>query len=255
MKKLDLIGKKYGRLIVLEKVESYASGHSKFLCLCDCGNKKEIAGSALSQGLTVSCGCLKKEKASKKGIRKIRELAGLTFGRLTVIKRDFDNCLDGRSAYWTCQCSCGVVKTICGANLVRPNGTKSCGCLAKELSVERGKLKSLPEGEACFNALFYHYKRNAQLRDYKFELNKKQFKQIILLNCFYCDSTLSNLYSARCKTGSFRYNGIDRIDNTKGYCLSNCVPCCGICNRMKLTMLQDDFKAWIKKAYQHWASK
>lgn len=28
-------------------------------------------------------------------------------------------------------------------------------------------------------------------------------------------------------------NGIDRIDNTKGYTVKNCIPCCGNCNYMK----------------------
>ncbi len=30
-----------------------------------------------------------------------------------------------------------------------------------------------------------------------------------------------------------QYNGIDRVDNSKGYILSNCKPCCGHCNYIK----------------------
>lgn len=35
--------------------------------------------------------------------------------------------------------------------------------------------------------------------------------------------------------------GIDRVDNTKGYCIDNCVACCDICNFMKRTHTKDNF--------------
>lgn len=48
---------------------------------------------------------------------------------------------------------------------------------------------------------------------------------------------------------SFVYNGIDRVDNSVGYVLSNCVPCCSTCNRMKGTMSSEEFKEKIKLIY------
>lgn len=59
-----MIGKKFGRLTVIG--EAPARGHYKYyLCLCDCGNKKEIYKDNLLGGLTSSCGCFQKEQAKK----------------------------------------------------------------------------------------------------------------------------------------------------------------------------------------------
>jgi hypothetical protein len=56
---IDLAGQRFGRLTVL------ARAHTKieifWLCRCDCGNSKVIAGRNLRDGDTRSCGCLKLE--------------------------------------------------------------------------------------------------------------------------------------------------------------------------------------------------
>lgn len=57
----DLIGKKFGRLIVIEQIRK---GKGQCLCLCECGNYKIIRTDHLKSGLTLSCGCLQKERAS-----------------------------------------------------------------------------------------------------------------------------------------------------------------------------------------------
>lgn len=54
---IDLTGKRFGKLIVIKKVMSDKSGHSKWLCLCDCGKIKEILGDNIRRGLCKSCGC------------------------------------------------------------------------------------------------------------------------------------------------------------------------------------------------------
>lgn len=63
MRKLKLIGRRSGRLVVLSYKGMKKSGyvrHSMWLCKCDCGGKKIIRGSRLD-GSTRSCGCLNKE--------------------------------------------------------------------------------------------------------------------------------------------------------------------------------------------------
>lgn len=58
----DFIGKRFGRLVVLEKVEPYISpkGYRKtrYLCQCDCGRYKKIQSSKLMSGDVKSCGCM-----------------------------------------------------------------------------------------------------------------------------------------------------------------------------------------------------
>ena len=68
--KHDYIGKRFGRLIVLEKAErSFStSGQSRTMwkCRCDCGNEVVVDDSGLTTGSTQSCGCLQRELQSKK---------------------------------------------------------------------------------------------------------------------------------------------------------------------------------------------
>ena len=49
----------------------------------------------------------------------------------------------------------------------------------------------------------------------------------------------------------FLRNGIDRIDNNKGYTKENCVPCCDICNRIKMDLPYNVFIEHITKCYKN----
>lgn len=68
---------------------------------------------------------------------KIIDLKGQRFGRLTVLSLDTEK-HNQAGAYWICQCDCGNQKSIKSAFL-RNGQTKSCGCLAKELSSARNR--------------------------------------------------------------------------------------------------------------------
>lgn len=47
------------------------------------------------------------------------------------------------------------------------------------------------------------------------------------------------------------YNGLDRLDNSMGYCKDNVVSCCKTCNRAKWTMNKEPFIAWVKRGHEH----
>ena len=69
MSKLNnLIGRKFGRLTVIERCGSTPNKAAKWLCKCDCGNVRVIQGCHLTSGATSSCGCYQKEVASKSNI-------------------------------------------------------------------------------------------------------------------------------------------------------------------------------------------
>jgi hypothetical protein len=57
----DLHGQRFGRLVVLERAEGTRHGHVMWLCRCDCGTEKIVAGSCLKSGDTTSCGCRLRE--------------------------------------------------------------------------------------------------------------------------------------------------------------------------------------------------
>lgn len=57
---------KFGRLTVLSSVPNQASKKKMWNCKCECGNCVTVRGTSLTGGITKSCGCLRKELASKK---------------------------------------------------------------------------------------------------------------------------------------------------------------------------------------------
>lgn len=75
---------------------------------------------------------------------------------------------------------------------------------------------------------FGKYKYDAADRGIEFALTRDDFMRLIDEPCHYC-------WTAR--------GGIDRVDNTVGYFLPNCVPCCRTCNSMKNASTKEDFIA------------
>ena len=59
MKVLNLIGERFGNLIVIKRLENNKYNRSQWLCLCDCGKQKIISGNSLQTNKTKSCGCLR----------------------------------------------------------------------------------------------------------------------------------------------------------------------------------------------------
>lgn len=66
MIKIEMIGKKFDRLTVIE--EAGIDNHKKilYLCQCICGKTKIIRGGDLRKGKSRSCGCLNGELAKKR---------------------------------------------------------------------------------------------------------------------------------------------------------------------------------------------
>lgn len=125
MVKLDnLIGKKYGRLTVVEYNGLVPVGKtnkaSTWLCKCECGNSKIVLNNNLKRGITTSCGCFHKSR-----IKTIKmDLTNQQFDRLLVLK--FLRTVNG-DTIWLCQCKCGKACEASTNNLNTGN-KKSCGC-------------------------------------------------------------------------------------------------------------------------------
>lgn len=58
-KRLELKGKKFGRLTVV--AFSHSTGEVFWNCVCECGNEKVVRATHLSQGRIRSCGCVRDE--------------------------------------------------------------------------------------------------------------------------------------------------------------------------------------------------
>jgi hypothetical protein len=213
-KKVDLTGKRFGRLLVIGLDHLDKRRGKYYLCKCDCGNEKITMGSNLTNGGTKSCGCLQKENTSK---RASIDLLGQKFGRLEVIK--FVGVDKNHTCLWLCRCDCGNEKIVEGSNL-RNGHTQSCNCLRYEKVAEKKRFKF---GESCLNSLYGRYKDSAKKRGLIFDLSKDIFKQLTKQDCFYCGKEPSQIVSQKGFYGKYVYNGIDRVDNSLGYILDNVV--------------------------------
>lgn len=179
------------------------------------------------------------------------DITGKRFGSLVAVScfNKINN--SNRSGImWICKCDCGKT-TISTVSKLRKGIRFSCGC---------SRRKEL--GAAALNKLYNTYKSGATKRNLKFELNLKKFKNITSENCHYCgsspclkidnnDNRIGKFGQPYKFYGNYVYNGIDRLDNTKGYTLDNCVPCCKICNRAKSNLSIEEFNQWIKKLCQN----
>lgn len=231
--KQDFTGQRFGKLLVLRFSHISKSEGFMWLCYCDCGRERLVSASALKRGNNKSCG-----KCAR-----IKNIQGKKFGRLTVI--EFSKVQKTSRGHfgrplWICLCDCGNTCEVLAQSLLEGN-TKSCGCLKIE--------RTLPNGVAAINSLYGRYKKASKIRQIDFKINIEQFKSLIKSNCFYCGLIPSSYHKYRTQT--IIYNGIDRVDNSKGYVEGNVVPCCKDCNFSKHDNSLEHFKEWIGRVYTH----
>lgn len=133
-KTIDLVGRRFGFLTVIEKSQRKAKSGSMWVCQCACGNRKDIAASNLLSGNTRSCGCsrgyLKMKTRDERGL--VRDLRGQRFGHLTVVSKSDRR--SGSNPVWKCICDCGNTSEVIQENLLS-NHTTSCGCKSSRNSI------------------------------------------------------------------------------------------------------------------------
>lgn len=114
------IGNKYGSWTVLSLDEQRSHDKKRYwICQCVCGKKKSLGETYLHSGRIGSCGCQKEKKNYGKNGK--NEL-GKKYGKLTVIAKS-DN-LKNNHLSWICQCDCGNILEVSGAQL--RNGSRTC---------------------------------------------------------------------------------------------------------------------------------
>lgn len=172
---------------------------------------------------------------------------GDKFNRLTILEIFQDN-----KKVWKVKvlCDCGNIN-ISKRHSVIIGTSKSCGCfrvehsrmlLSKNITYERK-----PKEYAGITHAIKDVEKAAKKRGIEYNLTREEASYIMRQNCIYCNQepnqmaiySKPGLYRGRTQDGlnnaQFIHNGIDRVDNTKGYNLENCAPCCGKCNIMKRT--------------------
>lgn len=175
---------------------------------------------------------------------------GKKYGMLTVIEEIGKTINGRRRLFLKCVCDCGTV-ALKEKSHVLSGYSKSCGCMQVEMRKGLGDRIKKGCGEAAFNETYGQYKKSARMRGYAFELSKEQFREIITQPCIYCGETLTQEKTKRDANGTFKYTGIDRYDNTKGYTLDNAVPCCCKCNRIKTDMSIEELEKRLTMILNH----
>ena len=122
--KVNLIGKRYGKLVVKKEMLERKGGAVVWECLCDCGNVCYAVTADLNRGAVQSCGCYNSECHKHKN-----EMVGKKFGKLTVIK-DSGKRKKSREVIWECLCDCGNIKEA-PTHALKSGITTSCGCETK----------------------------------------------------------------------------------------------------------------------------
>ncbi len=130
----DITGQKFGRWTAI-KPEKEGKINS-WICKCECGNEAVLQRSSLTNKHSLSCGCLQKDRAREGGKKNLIDLTGQKFGKLTVIEHSHIVYSGINCSSWICRCECGNITDV-RANSLLHGGTRSCGCLAREIARKR----------------------------------------------------------------------------------------------------------------------
>jgi len=84
---INLIGQRFGKLVVLEKTEQRKNNSPVWKCQCDCGNHTYVDGHSLRKGNTQSCGCLKSKGEFK--VLQILQQLNIKY----EYQKKFDDCI------------------------------------------------------------------------------------------------------------------------------------------------------------------
>ena len=126
---IDLTGMRFGKWHVINR--SYDKNKARYwLCKCDCGVIRNVSGSMLKKGGSISCGC------SKIGTINVKDLTRERFGKLVVIKQASNSKSGVR---WWCQCDCGSKPIRRMAASLSSGKSLNCGCDYKTIKDLSGK--------------------------------------------------------------------------------------------------------------------
>lgn len=211
-KRIDLTGKRFGRLTAIsENNEVPRKGTSTYWnCLCDCGNTVIASTQHLRSGDKQSCGCMRKN-----------DLTGKRFGRLTVLERSEEKYItkSGKeypNAIYICRCDCGKIISCHGGNLLK-GATSSCGCFQKESASKRFSVHRMR------NSRLYNCWTNMRSRCN--DKNNKSYHNYGGRGIKVCNDWNVSFVSFMEWATSHGYSenlSIDRIDVNGDYCPENC---------------------------------
>lgn len=160
-------------------------------------------------------------------------------GKLTIVNIPKERTKAG-AIYTLCDCNCGHKNIRIRADIFRSGKFNNCpGC---------GIWSSFDK----LGYVYSSYKDCSKNRNIEFNLTKEDISKIIYNKCHYCnDPPEERLVKCHKKFKSIAYNGIDRVDSSKGYIIGNVVTCCYKCNIAKSDLTYNEFLNLIKNIYNN----
>jgi len=110
---------------------------------------------------------------------------------------------------------------------------------------------NLARSQGALNQVRNQYRNNARKSGREFKILPKLFAELTSSPCHYCGIEPSRIHRSVWNSGDYAYNGLDRVDNSKGYIPENVVPCCYTCNSAKSKMTKSEFLAWVQRVYNY----
>ena len=216
----DLTGQQFGRLTVIKReatsITPNGTKRTMWLCQCVCGKTVIRSSQNLRNTPVPSCGCYVAEKSSK---RRLIDLTGMRFGRLTVVGRTSE--IGKGLVKWHCKCDCGNECDVIADNLRRLH-TISCGCYREEIRPTLAYKHGMRHTRI--------YDLYDKIKDRCYNPNNPRYERyggrgITMCDEWYNDRmaffewAYKNGYDENAEYGDCT---IDRIDNNKGYSPDNC---------------------------------
>lgn len=208
---MDLNGRRFGKLTVIERTSERKHGSVVWKCLCDCGNEVLVSQNSLKTQHTTSCGCGVK-------LRGLIDITGQKFGLLTVLGST-EKRSKSRQMIWKCQCECGKITYVATQNLKQGN-TLSCGCYHRK----KASTDSTKHGLSSHKLYFVYYNMLQRCYNKNMPYYHNYGKRGVSVCEEWGDKKrgFNNFYQWAVNNGYSDGLSIDRIDNNGNYEPTNC---------------------------------
>jgi len=234
----DLVGQRFGKLLVVKDYGRYSTNEIKWLCQCDCGNSRFVRTYHLKRGINCCVSC------------NYKDFTGKRIGRLTVIRRTEDQILkSGKTRIrWECQCDCGV-KVYRTAYLL---GRGNCCCKRCKAVIDK---QNNSTGFKEISGIYWSSLRSqAMKRGLSFEVKIDQAWDLYEEQKRLCALSGMEINFARSKQHYLERGttaSLDRIDSSVGYVKGNVQWVHKLINRMKSNLSQENFINICAKVSQY----
>lgn len=146
---------------------------------------------------------------------KKKEMVGLRFGRLTVLKESLVR--KNNTVYWICRCDCGKITHPIKGTALRNGTIRSCGCAGTEATIKRCKTHGM-SGTPIHRTWANMIQRCTNPKRAEF----KYYGERGICVCEEWRNSFVAFYEWAISNGYAEGLSIDRIDVNGNYCPENC---------------------------------